>query len=169
MVRRQKPEEMARTILPFGALRGVGEGGGEEPPSTSRETPAPGAAAGEGTPPSKRRRGTQEQPTLASVAQVSLPQQKVPQTQDMVATEEQATREAAAAAAVAAPALTRAREIADQRLHVMVTPSEMAYLRDLARRKAGELGRVFGGSASIGQVVRFLIHYYQGSEQEKER
>ena len=81
-------------------------------------------------------------------------------------TSEPQTRDSAAAAAVAAPARTRAREIADQRLHVMVTPSEMAFLRDLAHRKAGALGRVFGDSASIGQVVRFLIHYYQASEQE---
>ncbi len=71
---------------------------------------------------------------------------------------------AKAAAAVAAPARTRAREIADRRLHVMVTDQEMDYLRDVARRKAGELGRVFGDSASIGQVVRYLIHFHRQSE-----
>jgi hypothetical protein len=72
---------------------------------------------------------------------------------------------AEAAAAVAAPARTRAREIADRRLHVMITETEMEYLRDLARRKAGDLGRVFGDSASIGQVVRYLIHFHRESEQ----
>ena len=71
---------------------------------------------------------------------------------------------AKAAAAVAAPARTRAREIADRRLHVMITDQEMDYLRDVARRKAGELGRVFGDSASIGQVVRYLIHFHRQSE-----
>ena len=71
---------------------------------------------------------------------------------------------AKAAAAVAAPARTQAREIADRRLHVMITDQEMDYLRDVARRKAGELGRVFGDSASIGQVIRYLIHFHRQSE-----
>jgi hypothetical protein len=69
-----------------------------------------------------------------------------------------------AAAAVAAPARKRAREIADRRLHVMITATEMEYLREVARRKAGDLGRVFGDSASIGQVVRYLIHFHEQSE-----
>ena len=56
------------------------------------------------------------------------------------------------------------KEIADRRLHVLITPSEMAYLGRLAQRKAGELGMQFGGSASLGQVIRHLIQRHQENE-----
>ena len=74
-------------------------------------------------------------------------------------------RDAHPAKAIAAPAPgPEHREVEDRRLHVLITPSEMAYLRDLAPRKARELGKQFGGSASLGQVIRHLIQLHQESD-----
>ncbi len=168
MVKRQDPKDLASTMLPFGALSDIGrEGAGPERqtaqppesqvgPKASRRRPAADPARGKGA--------ARTKPAQASLAQPSVAHMQPAQVHGL----QMGTRPdlaAEAAAAVAAPARTRAREIADRRLHVMITETEMEYLRDLARRKAGDLGRVFGDSASIGQVVRYLIHFHRESEQ----
>jgi len=167
VVKRQDPKDLASTMLPFGALSDIGrEGAGPErtaarPPESrvgpkARSRPSADPARGKGA---ARTRSAQVSPAQPSVAQV--PPAQVHESQ--MGTPPDLAAEAAAA--VAAPARTRAREIADRRLHVMITETEMEYLRDLARRKAGDLGRIFGDSASIGQVVRYLIHFHRESEQ----
>ena len=192
MVKDNKPEDFTRQLLPFGSLSSLGKGAAQtasadQPGDVDRDAqdqqhPQDAEVAGSAQPgPSKRGRSRRrsgaknaEAPDPAetspaseaasgeteNVASVTQDSQSA-QAQDTSLTQVEHNAEHAHAAPTPAP---QRKEVADRRLHVLVTPSELAYLRDLAQRKAGELGKQFGGSASLGQVIRHLIQRHQENE-----
>ena len=194
MVKDNKPEDFARQLLPFGSLTSLGKGAADAASTDQPAQPAePGQQAqdthdAEVTQPAQVKRGrgrsrsrskdadtpapAETSPASESAQRSGQPEQPAPVAQqDQPAQTHDAQRahvarhtdDAPSARTVASPEPEH-KEIADRRLHVLITPSEMAYLRRLAQRKAGELGKQFGGSASLGQVIRHLIQLHQENE-----